>query len=122
MKEEKRVSADTSPDNPGEKNIPRVYDEWATYRAMFRRVRRPLRAPLAGSSVLGRTRSIFDMTLTQGISRLTMADMADKTPLCHKPVLSVIDGLENAGLAELGHRACHSAQARENDRAVYARK
>ena len=93
MKEEKRVSADTSPDNPGE-NIPRVYDDGTTYRAMFRRVRRPLRAPLAGSSGFGRTRSIFDITLTQGISRLTMADMADKTPLCHKPVLSVIDGLE----------------------------
>jgi hypothetical protein len=80
MKEEKRVSADTSSDNTG-KIIPRVYDECTTYCAMFRRVRRPLRPPLVGSSVFGRTRSIFDMTLIQGISRLTMADMADKTPL-----------------------------------------
>jgi len=80
MKEEKRVSADTRSDNPG-KIIPRAYDEGTTYRAMFRRVRIPLRPPPAGSSGLGRTRSIFDMTLIQGISRLTMADMADKTPL-----------------------------------------
>ena len=80
MKEEKDVSEGTRCDNPG-KIIPRVYDERTTYRAIFRRVRRPLRPPAAGSSGLGRTRSIFDITLIQGISRLTMADMADKTPL-----------------------------------------
>ena len=80
MKEEKGVNVDTRFDNSG-KIMPRVYDEDTTYRAIFRCVRRPLRPPPAGSSGLGRTRSIFDITLIHGISRLTMADMADKTPL-----------------------------------------
>jgi len=41
----------------------------------------PFRPPAEGSSLLGRTRSILDMTLIQGISRFTIADIADRTPL-----------------------------------------
>lgn len=37
--------------------------------------------PPAGSSGLLVTKSIFDMTFIQGISRFTIADIADKTPL-----------------------------------------
>jgi hypothetical protein len=80
MKEEKGACVAMRSDNSG-KIKPRVDDEATTYRAILRRVRKPLRPPPAGSSGLGRTRSIFDMTLIHGISRLTMADMADKTPL-----------------------------------------
>jgi hypothetical protein len=80
MKEEKDVTEGTSSDSSG-----KIYHagmtKGAIYRAMLRRVRRPLRPPAAGSSGLGRTRSIFDITLIQGTSRLTIADMADKTPL-----------------------------------------
>jgi hypothetical protein len=44
------------------------------------RVRNPLR-PLAGSLDFVLTRSIFDITLIQGISKLTIADIAESTPL-----------------------------------------
>lgn len=54
--------------------------EGRTNRAMFRLVRIPLRPP-AGSSEVPLTRSIFDMMLIHGISRLTIADMAERTPL-----------------------------------------
>ena len=40
----------------------------------------PLRPP-AGSSGFAVTRSILDMMLIHGISRLTIADIADNTPL-----------------------------------------
>ena len=40
----------------------------------------PLR-PLPLSSTFVVTRSIFDMMLIQGTSRLTIADMAERTPL-----------------------------------------
>lgn len=43
-------------------------------------VLRPLRPP-AGSSGFAVTRSILDMMLIHGISRLTIADIADNTPL-----------------------------------------
>lgn len=43
--------------------------------------RMPFLAPDDGSSVLAVTRSILDMMLIQGISRFTIADMADSTPL-----------------------------------------
>lgn len=52
-----------------------------THLAMFFRPRKPFRAPPDGSSAFAVTRSIFDMTFIQGISRLTMADMAERTPL-----------------------------------------
>lgn len=40
--------------------------------------------PLAGSSTLLVTKSIFDMTFIQGTSRLTIADIAESTPLHNK--------------------------------------
>lgn len=49
--------------------------------AMFFRFRRPFLAPPDSSSGFDVTRSILDMILIQGISKLTMADIADNTPL-----------------------------------------
>ena len=60
---------------------PTYHTRQTTHLAMFLRVRRPFRPPDEGSSGLGSTRSIFDMTLIHGISRLTIADIADITPL-----------------------------------------
>ena len=53
----------------------------STYRAMSFFCRIPLRALLDSSEDLAITRSILDMIFIQGISRLTIADMADSTPL-----------------------------------------
>jgi hypothetical protein len=48
---------------------------------MFLLPRKPFLAPPDGSSGFEVTKSIFDMMFIQGISKLTMADMADRTPL-----------------------------------------
>lgn len=61
-----------------------------TYRAIFLRPRNPFLAPPLGSSVFSVTRSILDMILIHGISKLTIADMADSTPLY--PDRQVTDG------------------------------
>ncbi len=51
-----------------------------TYLAISFRVRMPFR-PLPLSSMLVVTRSILDMIFIHGTSRLTIADMAESTPL-----------------------------------------
>ena len=61
-----------------------------TYRAISFRCRMPFLAPPDWSSELAVTKSIFDMILIHGISRLTIADIADSTPLVQ--TRSVISG------------------------------
>src|ERR1700720_1455907 len=56
-------------------------DKMMAHLAMFLRLRIPFLAPPVGSSEFSVTRSILDIMLIQGISRLTMADIADNTPL-----------------------------------------
>lgn len=51
-----------------------------SYLAMSFLVRIPFR-PLPLSSMLAVTRSILDMIFSHGTSRLTIADMAESTPL-----------------------------------------
>jgi hypothetical protein len=58
-----------------------IPEQVVSHLAMFLLGRLPILAPLEGSSLFSVTRSIFDIMLIQGISRLTIADMADKTPL-----------------------------------------
>ena len=58
----------------------RLSHQSPVYRVISFLDRIPLRPP-AGSFVLLLTRSILDMTLIHGISRFTMADIAESTPL-----------------------------------------
>ena len=48
---------------------------------MSRRARLPFRGWAVSEEGAGETRSILDMMLIHGSSRLTMADMAERTPL-----------------------------------------
>ena len=68
-----------------------------THRAISFRIRIPLR-PLPGSSVFVVTRSILDMMLIQGTSRLTIADMAERTPLWVGGRDGSLDGKQAEGL------------------------
>jgi hypothetical protein len=54
------------------------------YLAIFLRFLKPFLAPPDGSSAFEVTRSILDIIFIQGISRFTIADIADNTPLERK--------------------------------------